>query len=192
MLCNEYLILVIPIRLAMTSAPMPPKIQTSQSQPRHSEYNKNSIMANANGIQAQRSNDNSAMLNLTSEHIYSSGPGGVEQDPHNTSMPVIQFGQSRGHGPLPPPPVLHSTKPGWTAQPNIQQEEKLQQQAPFAFSPSTPTNRRQNKEEEAIPSDSLYGGDHHQPHPADAMGSQKTGNLIQNSHVRLSTSPINS
>ena len=161
----------------MTTAPMPPKIQQMHQQNQQSEYNKNQTINNTNGDQSQLSNDAAtAFMNITSEHIYCSGNGGIEADIHNTSMPLIQFGKGKGQGPLPPPPLPQSTKPGWPGKPNIpQHNEKPKQQTPFSFSPSTKENMRQKNDEEAIPSDSLYGGGHHQVQQVENKTPQKSG-----------------
>lgn len=161
----------------MTTAPLPPKIQHMQPQTQQPEYDKNHTINNTSGDQSQRSNNTAtAIMNMTSEHIYCSGNGGIEADIHNTSMPLIQFGKGKDQGPLPPPPLPHSTKPGWPGQPSIQQhDEKLKQQIPFSFSPNTKANIRQKNDEEAIPSDSLYGGGHHQVQQVENTASQKSG-----------------
>ena len=97
-------------RLAMTAAPMPPKIQPMSQQVSQTEFSKIHSPNNTNDEQAQYLNDSSnTMLNMTSEHIYASGSPGVEKDTHNTSMPVIQYGKA----PLPPPPLPQSMKPSW-------------------------------------------------------------------------------
>ena len=165
----------------MTTAPMPPKIQQMQQQNQQPEYNKNHTINNTSMDQSQRLNDTSTtLMNMTSEHIYCSGNGGIEADIHNTSMPLIQFGKGKGQGPpLPPPPLPQSTKPGWPGQPSIQQhDEKLKQQIPFSFSPNTKANIRQKNDEEAIPNDSLYSGGHHQVQKVENTTSQKSGMFI--------------
>ena len=92
-------------------------------------------------------------------------------------MPVIQYG--KGKGPLPPPPLPQSIKPGWPNQTGIQQQDgKIKAQIPHSFSPKTNVNTRQKNDEEAIPNDSLYGGGHHQGHPTENNQPPKNGKGI--------------
>ena len=172
------------IRLAMTAAPLPPKIQSP-------EYNSKNLNTVINGAPSPRNiprstADTSALLNMSTEHVLSNGTAsnGIEYDQLNTSMPLIQFGSGKGgQGPLPPPPPLpQSHKPfGWNG--NQQQKHNIQQQpdekvyhqlppAPFATTTSNLNNNhavQKEDGEEAMPNDSLYNGGHQQQkmlHPA--------------------------
>lgn len=154
----------------MTTAPLPPKIQQMHQQNSSVEFNK----THTSEDYTQNSNDSGTMMmNLTSEHIYASGNGGGAQDIHNTSMPVIPYG--KGKGPLPPPPIPQTMKPGWQPQLGLQQQDgKIKAQIPNSFSPNSVM--RGKNDEEAIPNDSLYGGGHHQGQSMDNHQPQKNGN----------------
>ena len=169
LLINHY---YCPCRLAMTAAPLPPKIQQSPHQPQQPDFNG----ANSNEVygQQQLNESSSGLMNMTSEHIYASGNGGIESDMHNTSMPVIQYGKSKG--PLPPPPLPQSIRPGWPGQPGFPlQDNKIKAQVPNSFSPTANGNIRSKDGEEAIPNDSLYGGGYHQGQSMEKSSPQKNG-----------------
>ena len=157
----------------MTTAPLPPKIQqTHQQQSSQQDFNQ----ANSNEDHGQQNlNESSAaLLNMTSEHIYASGNGGMESDMHNTSMPVIQYGKNKG--PLPPPPLPQTIRPGWPGQSGVvSQDNNFKAQIPNSFSPNANGQNRSKDGEEAIPNDSLYGGGHHQGQPMENNSNPKNG-----------------
>jgi hypothetical protein len=161
---------------------MPPNVHQLHQQTLPAKFNK----VNISDDQTQNSNDSATVLmNMTSEHIYSSGNGGIETDIHNTSMPVIQYG--KGKGPLPPPPLPQSRKPGWLGQNGIQQQDgKMKAQIPNSLSPNP--NVRIKNDEEAIPNDSLYGGGHHQGQQMENHPTQKNGNA---KYISSSITPYN-
>ena len=112
----------------MTTAPLPPKIQHS---PHHTQqHGFNGTNLNEEHGQQHLNESSAGLMNMTSEHIYASGSGGMETDMHNTSMPVIQYGKSKG--PLPPPPLPPSIRPGWPGQPGFPPQDKIKTQS-FLF-----------------------------------------------------------
>ena len=151
----------------MTTAPLPPKIQQSHQQPPQQDFN--GAISNEDHGQQNLNESSAALLNLTSEYIYSSG-NGVESDMHNTSMPVIQYSKSKG--PLPPPPLPQSIRPGWPGKPGIAPPNTA---VPISFSPNSNSLVRSKDGEEAIPNDSLYGGGYQQGQPIENNSNQKTG-----------------
>ena len=164
----------------MTTAPLPPRVQGMQQQNSQVEFNK-SIVNNSREESSQNHQNDpaTALMNLTSEHIYSTGTNGMmEPDPHNTSMPAIPF--VKGKGPLPPPPpsIHQPMKPGWPLPPPVgsqQQNGMVKVPMSSSFSPSTNGNYGSKNDEDAIPNDSLYAGGHHQGQPTEANAPQKSG-----------------
>ena len=158
----------------MTTAPLPPKIQQTQQQQQPQQQDFNGANSNEDHGQQNLNESSAALLNMTSEHIYASGNGGIESDMHNTSMPVIQYGKNKG--PLPPPPLPQTMRPGWPVHPGgVSQDNQLKAQIPNSFSPNSNGQLRSKDGEEAIPNDSLYGGGYQHGQSMENSSNPKNG-----------------
>ena len=158
----------------MTTAPLPPKIQQTQQQQQPPQQDFNGANSNEDHGQQNLNESSAALLNMTSEHIYASGNGGMESDMHNTSMPVIQYGKNKG--PLPPPPLPQTMRPGWPGHPGgVSQDNQMKAQIPNSFSPTSNGQVRSKDGEEAIPNDSLYGGGYHHGQSMENNSNPKNG-----------------